>query len=69
MTFYTHDDWRHRVADYEAMGVRKTFDGQGTSDIASTAFSQDLEPENIALSADESLAYIPLQVPVCFFLM
>ena len=51
-----------RVDEYVARGVRKSYNGEGTSQISSTTLSQDLEPENIALSYDDKLAYIPLQV-------
>ena len=42
------------------MGVRKSYNGEGTP--YTTLLSQDLEPENIAISDDNSRAYVPLQV-------
>nr|UYM80488.1 shell protein 2B [Novocrania anomala] len=48
-----------RADEYVARGVRWVYRGQGTNN--ATRFSQDLEPEYITLSKDESMAYIALQ--------
>ena len=54
--------WFIRAADYIARGVRKTYNGEFTDDIDSTSFSQDMEPESIAISPFDQYAYVQLQV-------
>ena len=49
-----------RSSQYTARGVRWVYHGEGTS--FNTTFSQDLEPEYLTLNADESVAYVVLQV-------
>ena len=49
-----------RADDYISRGVRWVWRGEGAG--ISNTFSQDLEPEYVALNKDESKAYISLQV-------
>ena len=51
----------YRKDEYVSRGARYIFRGDHAKDIVNT-FSDDLEPESIAIGADDSRAYITLHV-------